>query len=190
MRHGQTVWNVQKRLQGRRDSPLTALGVSQAQAFGARLAQIIEKPSAVQAVSSPLGRAWQTAVLAVSGMGVDPSLIVLDDRLVEHAFGQWEGLVWDEVKLNHGPVLAARMKDRWNVPAPGGESFAMVAERVADWLSDQDEEETVLCFCHGVTSRVIRGLYAKLDRETIMSLEEPQDRIFVLSEGHVREVIA
>ncbi|MEL0003894.1 MAG: histidine phosphatase family protein, partial [Rhodospirillales bacterium] len=94
MRHGQTVWNVQKRLQGRRDSPLTALGVSQAQAFGARLAQIIEKPSAVQAVSSPLGRAWQTAVLAVSGMGADPSLIVLDDRLVEHAFGQWEGLVW------------------------------------------------------------------------------------------------
>ena len=192
MRHGQTVWNVQSRLQGRRDSPLTATGVAQAEAFGRRLADLVSDPAACRVIASPLGRAWQTAVLAVAHMGGDPGRIELDDRLMEHAFGAWEGLTWADVNRDHAASLAARMADRWNVPAPGGESYSDVAARVSAWLADVagavDAARPALAICHGVTARVVRGLYAGLSREETMRLPEPQDRIFKLADGRIEEI--
>ena len=98
MRHGETVWNAEQRLQGRQDTPLTAKGVAQAQAFGRALATELPDPHACRLIASPLGRAWQTAVLAVTGMGRNPSDIELEPRLVEHAFGAWEGLNQADLK--------------------------------------------------------------------------------------------
>jgi probable phosphoglycerate mutase len=188
MRHGQTIWNTQTRLQGRMDSPLTATGVAQAQAFGHRLKTLLPDVESCRAVSSPLGRAWQTAVLAVTAMGGDPVSIEHDDRLMEHAFGEWEGLKWDEVNRDHAASLAARMADKWNVPAPGGESYADVARRTAAWLADVDETATTIVVCHGVTARVLRGVYAGLGQADVMTLSEPQDKIFALADGGIEEI--
>ncbi len=187
MRHGQTVWNVQRRLQGRRDSPLTAIGVAQAEAFGRRLATL-EDAKNCRLVASSLVRSWQTAVIAAAKMGREATEIELDDRLVEHAFGEWEGLLWEEVKRDHAASLAARMADRWNTPAPGGESYGDVARRVEAWLRDIEGPAPVAAFCHGVTSRVVRGLYGGLSQEETMALAEPQDRIFLLQDGKVEEI--
>jgi len=190
MRHGETVWNVQTRLQGRRDSPLTAKGVRQAEAFGLKLRALFPEAQP-PAIASPLGRAWQTAVIAVSAMGGDVGRIALDERLAEHAFGEWEGLTWDEVNRDHADSLAARMADRWNVPAPGGESYAAVATRVAGWLEEVAATPGPrLVFSHGVTSRVIRGLYAGWSEAETMAQKEPQDRIFRLAGGRVEEIAA
>lgn len=189
MRHGQTVWNAEQRLQGRMDSPLTTAGVEQALAFGRRLRTLLPDPAAARTVASPLSRAWQTAVLAVSEMGVDPASIELDARLVEHAFGAWEGLNWAEVQRDHAESVAARMADKWNVAAPGGESYRDVAARAGDWLADVDMARPTLTVCHGVTARVIRGLYAGLSQEATMALPEPQDRIFKLADGGIEEIL-
>lgn len=188
MRHGQTVWNTQRRLQGRMDSPLTAVGVAQAQAFGRGLAMLLPDPASARVMASPLGRAWQTAVLAVDGMGGDPAAIEFDDRLMEHAFGQWEGLLWEEVKRDHPVALAARMADKWNAPAPDGESYRDVADRVRLWLADLDPDGVTIAVCHGVTARVIRGLYAGFSQDDTMALPEPQDRIFALMDGRIDEI--
>ncbi len=188
MRHGQTIWNLQTRLQGRKDSPLTALGVAQAEAFGRSLQALLPDPSSCRVVSSPQPRAWSTAVLAVTAMGGDPSAIAHDARLMEHAFGLWEGLLWSEVQRDHKDSLDARMADRWNTPAPGGESYADVAARVRPWLASLDPDATVLAFSHGVTTRVIRGLYAGLSEADTMALKEPQDKIFVLDGGRLAEI--
>ena len=85
-------------------------------------------------------------------------------------------------------ALAARLADKWNVPATDGESYAMVADRVGAWLADQDEAETLVVICHGVIARVMRGLYAKMPRDELMQLPEPQDRIFKLSSGAIEEI--
>lgn len=191
MRHGETVWNAARRLQGRKDSPLTPKGVAQAAAFGERLkALLLPDGAPCRFLSSPQPRAWQTAVLAVAGMGRDPGEIEHDDRLMEHDFGAWEGLLWSEVQRDHAESVARRMADKWNAPAPGGESYRDVAERAARWLADVDTGGVAAVFCHGVTTRVIRGLYAGLPQAETMSLAEPQDRIFRLEAGRIDEIVA
>ena len=87
--------------------------------------------------------------------------------MVEHAFGAWEGLNQADLKRDHAEALAARLADKWNVPATDGESYAMVADRVGAWLADQDEAETLVVICHGVIARVMRGLYAKMPRDEL-----------------------
>lgn len=190
MRHGETVWNAARRLQGRKDSPLTPKGVAQATAFGDKLKDLLPGGEPCRILSSPQPRAWQTAVLAVAGMGRDPGEIVHDDRLMEHSFGAWEGLLWSDVQRDHADALARRMADKWNAPAPDGESYRDVADRVAAWLADIDPAAVTVVFCHGVTARVMRGLYANLPRNETMSLAEPQDRIFRLAGGRIDEIAA
>lgn len=194
MRHGQTIWNAQKRLQGRKDSPLTAKGAAQAAAFGRRLQAVLPDPAAATVISSPQPRAWQTAVLAVDALGGDPAAIQLDDRLKEHAFGLWEGLLWEDVQRDHAESMAARLADKWNAPAPEGESYSDVAERVGQWLEGVTDRAApgvpTLVFCHGVVARVMRGLYGGLSQEETMSLPEPQDRIFKLADGRIDEIQA
>lgn len=188
MRHGETVWNAEQRLQGRKDTPLTAKGVAQAQAFGTRLKQIVPNPADCRLIASPLGRAWQTAVLAVTSMARSPSDIELEPRLVEHAFGAWEGLNQEDLQRDHADDLAARLADKWNVPATDGESYAMVADRVGAWLAEHDEAQTNIVICHGVVARVMRGLYAEMPRDELMRLPEPQDKIFKMSRSVIEEI--
>lgn len=191
MRHGQTVWNTERRFQGSLDSPLTALGVRQAEAYGRALAGELADPTGVRIVASPLPRAWQTAVLAATAMGADPASIELDARLREQSAGVWEGLTVDEVNRDHAEAYAARLADRWNIAAPNGESYRDVAERAGDWLADQTETDIpTLVVSHGVTGRVLRGLYAGLPRDELLSQGEPQDRIFKLSRGGIEEILA
>ena len=187
MRHGQTVWNTERRMQGRLDSPLTATGIGQAQALGALLAEQIEQ-APYRIVSSPLGRAWQTAVIVAHALKASPLGLVLEPRLAELAYGHWEGLTLDEIKERHLEAWQHRRADRWNVEAPGGESYAKVAVRVGAWLSDVAETERLVVVCHGVTSRVMRGLYAGMTEEETLALSEPQDRLYRLSGGRIEEL--
>ena len=190
MRHGQTAWNLAGRLQGHMDSPLTATGVAQAEAYGRLLGRILPDPAQCRVVSSPLGRACRTAAIAVARMGADPAGVARDARLMEHAFGAWEGLTWAEIDDAFAASRAARQADKWGIPAPGGECYADVAARVADWLESLTPGAPVLAFSHGATARIVRGLYAGLGRDEMLKLSEPQDRIFRLAAGRIEEIIA
>ncbi len=89
LRHGETVWNTEGRVQGRQDSALTQTGRAQAAAQGRLLQDLPEvKTCAFRILCSPLGRARATATIALRGL---PMAIKLDARLQEVSAGDWEG---------------------------------------------------------------------------------------------------
>lgn len=187
LRHGETIWNVERRLQGQRDSPLTLRGIAQARAVGSLLRDLIADPDDFAVVASPLGRTWQTAVIVCEGLGRDPAEIRFDDRLKEHDFGDWEGLLWAEVERDFPDLWAARQADRWNHRAPGGESYAKVAVRIGGWLEEHKDGPNLIVVSHGLAGRVMRGLYAGLTHQEVPGLFEPHGSVYRLAGGVVQE---
>ncbi|XVS65413.1 bifunctional RNase H/acid phosphatase [Actinosynnema sp. CA-299493] len=123
LRHGQTELSVARRYSGRGNPPLTDVGRGQAEAAARRLAKV-EDLAAI--VSSPLGRARETARAVAAATGAELSW---DDDLIETDFGAWEGLTFTEA-AERDPDVHRRWLGDPSVPAPGGESFDQVHHRV------------------------------------------------------------
>jgi broad specificity phosphatase PhoE len=178
VRHGQTEWNLERRMQGRKESRLTPLGKRQAAAMAELLADMttIEPPAAWRLVSSPLGRARQTAEAIAARLGLP---VEIDERLAEISFGEWEGRLRDEVAPLHPELFATR---EWLVSPPGGETFDDVRARASAWLGEQapEPERRVIAVSHGMTGRVLRGCYAGLSRQETLMLDVPQDAVYRL----------
>jgi len=122
VRHGETAWNRERRMQGQTDTPLSDIGLRQAQAVGQRLAR--ETFAAIY--SSDLKRAWDTARAIADASGHD---IVGDQRLRERTFGIFEGLTYDEMTTRY-PTEHARFSRRDpEYAVPGGESPRQFFER-------------------------------------------------------------
>ncbi len=186
LRHGETEFNIEGRLQGQQDSPLTARGRAQARAHGALLKTLIAEPETWRVVASPLGRTMDTARLACAELGLPEAAIETDPRLKEIAFGDWEGLTWAEAEARHPDLWAARERDRWGFVVPGGESYEMVALRARAFL-DEPRGNTIVV-SHGATGRVLRGLYARLAPPEIKTLEQPQDALHRLTQGTIARI--
>jgi probable phosphoglycerate mutase len=116
IRHGETEWNLSGRWQGHADSPLSARGVSQAQALSERMDQ--EDVDAVYA--SDLERAQHTARLA--GSLADWTFTLMPE-LRERDLGVLEGLTTDEMVVEHPDVYRSFREDGPEYQPPGGESF-------------------------------------------------------------------
>lgn len=183
VRHGETEWNLQRRFQGRLDSPLTERGVAQASAIGRFLAALPVAASA-SLVASPQGRARRTAEIISEALGSIAPLRV-DERLREHSLGSWDGLTYNELEARFPHIFEGEDRHDWYFRAPNGESYAALAARIGEWLGEQDETAPVIVVAHGLVSRVLRGLYAGLPRAVALTLPVPQDRIFRLSAGKV-----
>jgi broad specificity phosphatase PhoE len=108
VRHGQTQWNEQKRLQGSSDSPLTAAGIEQARNVGRALKSLIGDVTTWTLEASPLPRARISAEI-IRGELAQSADIVLDERLREVSLGSWEGLTEEESTLDgQKPALGCR----------------------------------------------------------------------------------
>jgi len=119
-RHGQTVWNAERRFQGQSDIPLDETGTAQAERAARLLAAL--RPDLI--VSSDLSRAAQTAAALARLTGLE---VTLDKDLRERHGGRWEGLTDTEIRTQY-PVEHAT----WN--PPDGEPSGVVADRVAGAL--------------------------------------------------------
>lgn len=181
LRHGETVWNTEQRLQGHRDSPLTQRGQEQAEKNGRKLRKLVSTAQ-VRIISSPLGRALDTAKIIATKLGVGASEIELDDRLKELCYGRWEGMTKSDIQASDAALYEARRVDRWNVKAPGGESYQDVAARLSSWLNETSDG-VVVVVSHGCAGRILRGLHANLGVEQIVDLDERHDSIFLLQSG-------
>ena len=103
LRHGETAYNAESRLQGQLDIPLNARGREQARSVGrtlqARIGAEIEQLEAAGAfIASPLVRARETMEIARDAIGLPPHRYRLDTALKEISFGVWEGLTWPEIE--------------------------------------------------------------------------------------------
>lgn len=158
LRHGETALSAERRFAGRGDIPLTDLGLKQAAAVAAALAQ---RGGIDLVLTSPLRRAQQTAQAVADAAGVPLSA---DDALVETDFGSWEGMTFGEVMARWPDEMAAWMADP-DVAPPGGESFAAVAVRVnaaLDRLLAAYQGQTAVVVSHvtPIKSIICRALLA------------------------------
>ena len=145
VRHGQTEWNVEARIQGQGDSRLTAEGRAQARAIAARLAA---QPFDVL-VSSDLGRAAATARAIAERCGKP---IVLDARLRERHFGVGEGMTYDEVDRAYPGAFARIRNVDPDFVIPGGESRRQFHARVVsamDSIAKAHDGRTIVVVTHG-----------------------------------------
>jgi len=162
MRHGETDWNVERRLQGHQDIPLNARGCAQAAHCGKVLRDLFAKQAidakSLDYVSSPLGRARQTMELARSPLGLPPDGYRIEQRLTEICFGEWEGFTIAQLRNRDPQRIAQREHDKWHFIAPGGgESYQAVAARMHEWYDSLTRD--VVVTAHGGTAR---GLMASL----------------------------
>ncbi|MBD1558730.1 histidine phosphatase family protein [Vibrio sp. S9_S30] len=157
-RHGQTQWNLQKKLQGHEDSPLTELGIAQAQEAKSKL-----KGVRMDSVwSSPSGRAMQTASLLAD---VELNQVKTMEGFREINLGSWEGQSTDYINV----IDNKRYTDFWNHPdryvPDTGESFEQVRVRGLQALEDLAQEcsgQTVVLVSHaGWIKTVITALLNK-----------------------------
>ena len=82
-------------------------------------------------------------------------------------------------------LWAQRQADRWAFQVPGGESYALVALRIREWLDEQPRDAKLVVVGHGLAGRVLRGLYAGRPQAEIMEMKEPQGRLHRLAENTV-----
>lgn len=127
VRHGQTELSVERRYSGHGDVPLTEVGERQAKAVAARVAGLVDAGTRV--VSSPLGRARQTAAAIAAATG---STVEIAHPLVETDFGAWETLTFAQASARD-PELHGRWLSDPSILPPDGESFDEVHERVRRW---------------------------------------------------------
>jgi len=166
IRHGETDYNAAERLQGQRDIALNDVGREQAFAVGKLLkAQCLDEVDALDQAGqfhcSPLVRARETMELARDALGLDPLRYAIEPELLEISFGQWEGLLWDEVERVSPGASLNRGQDKWDFVPPGGESYAMLAKRVTPWLQAQTGDRFVAA--HGGVARAFLTLIAGLE---------------------------
>lgn len=160
IRHGETDWNASGRLQGRQDIPLNARGRAQAQAVGLALRERFDLTS-FACLSSPLGRASETLSLILAQVAGRPRALGTDQRLAEKAFGEWEGLDAQAIAARYPLQHAERARAPYGFRAPGGESYADVAERVRPLLASL--QGPTLLVAHG---GLIRSLLVAADLAT------------------------
>jgi alpha-ribazole phosphatase/probable phosphoglycerate mutase len=145
-RHGESIWNAERRFQGSTDIPLSARGRAQARA----LAQGLRPYRVRAAYVSPFRRAVETAELALRGTGV--ALTVLDE-LRELSLGTWEGCTVDEIRARDGDPYVAWVRAPHDCPPPGGEPLPVVSARVraaVDRIAAlHPEGDDVLVVAHG-----------------------------------------
>jgi probable phosphoglycerate mutase len=185
-RHGETVANVGHRFQGRIDTPLTERGRAQARMLAAILARCLAGEPKPHFVSSPLPRARATMEIILDALGLPP-VYDTEPRLMEINLGSWEGLTDDEARALDPKMWDARVHDKWNVLVPGGgESYAMVAERIRSWVADLHEDTVAIS--HGASTRIFRGLFCGMTWKQMSELDEPQDCVFRFRDGVVKRL--
>ena len=162
VRHGETAWNVDTRIQGHLDIPLNATGLWQARQLGDALAG--EAISAIY--TSDLLRARKTAQAVADATG---AALVDEPGLRERAFGSFQGRTFAEVETEH-PEQARRWRQRDPDYAPdGGESLRVLRERVVNTthrLAARHPGELVLLVTHG---GVLDVLYRAATRQDIQA---------------------
>jgi probable phosphoglycerate mutase len=181
VRHGETDWNAEARLQGQQDVPLNEFGRVQAEEAAARLRALVPHYGELDYVASPLSRVRETMERLRADLGLDPASYRIDERLLELSFGSWEGLTWKELRRRDPPVAAQRQRDKWGLVPPGGESYAMLAERVAPVLTELTRDAVIVS--HGGVARVLLALLCNVSRREAPITDIWQGRILVFHQG-------
>ena len=185
IRHGETDWNVEGRLQGWRDLPMNARGLTQAAAAAGILQELFalegKSPQDFTYVSSPLTRATTTMRIVRTELKLPVEEFARDDRLREIGYGTWEGQTLREMQERDPVVFARRTADKWETAPPSGESYAELAARVKAWYASLTQDTVVSA--HGGTTRVLMVITGAATTEEAADCPIKQGAVYVFGKG-------
>jgi len=189
IRHGETAWNADGRLQGAQDTALNELGRRQAMRSGQILAGLLARDGRDKAqipyLSSPLLRARTTMELMRGALNLQPEDYATDDRLREIGYGQWEGSTLAEMQAADPAFFAKRLADKWRVAPEGGETYEAVQRRMRDWY-DSVRGDTVVV-AHGGTARALMVSLGFETPESASDLPIAQGAVYVFGSGGLKK---
>ena len=171
VRHGETVWNTQKRWQGSQNSELTALGKQQA----TQARDLLKETHFDLAYVSPLQRAVQTIDIILEGTGMDIATL---PAVQEINMGKWEGRTQAEIAISE-PEQANNF---WHKPdlfnVDGAETFTQLQQRVVKGLNelfDQHQGSSILVVSHWVAIKVALAYYSNIELKNLPELPNPKN---------------
>jgi broad specificity phosphatase PhoE len=172
-RHGQTVWNLEGRQQGRLDSPLTPQGMLQAR----RNAELLGGEPIDAVFASPLGRARATAAVLASPLGAPVEVL---DELSEVDHGEFSGLTRSEIEAAWPVQALARRRDKYGYRFPDGESYADADARAGRALARvvRSGARVPLLVSHEMIGRMLLKNLAGLTREQALLRSQPWDVVY------------
>jgi broad specificity phosphatase PhoE len=188
VRHGQTLWNREKRAQGVSDIELSNRGKAQADSLACSLQY--ERIDAI--VSSPLKRALQTAeaINCFHHLPIEP-----EEALMELNMGDFEGIVFQEMMKNHGDFLKRWAEDPASVVMPGGESLAELQERAWDVVERIVRKPgttllaahnftimTILCKIKGMDLSHIRQVHVDVASKTYVEFKNGRGNVVLFND--------
>lgn len=190
LRHGETAWNTERRMQGTKNSDLTERGRAQAEAMGRTLKiELAREPGPTIFLRSPLGRTRETSEIVGRELGIPATDWREDMRLAELSYGAWEGFSWKEIEVTHPTALADWRADPHGYCPPGGETHERLSQRSAEMLALIAASGTrTVVVSHGVSGAVMRGLHLGLDARAMFVLEKPQDAFFRLFDSREERI--
>ena len=159
IRHGQTDWNLDRKLQGQTDIPLNNNGRGQAEEAAKEIANL----KIDRIISSDLSRAKETAEIINKKIGVE---ISFDKRLREVNYGDYEGELIETIKDEDWNVF------NQNPEKKNGESRKQVYERVKSFLQEINESENVLVVTHGGALRMMLYYAKNKEKFDVVSYDE------------------
>ena len=185
LRHGETDWNAEGRMQGQLEVPINAKGRGQAVRNGRVLRERIGDGGGFDFVASPMLRTRQTMEIVRAEMGLLVTCYRTDDRLREIHKGDWQSLLRPEICARFPGEVAVYDAGRWTYrpPGEGAESFAALYARVCDWLAGVTRDTVVVS--HGGPMRCLRRHVLGLDDTATMVLTAPQDQVMRIRGGAV-----
>lgn len=201
VRHGETDWNAQGRMQGLSDTPLNDRGRVQAERIAGRFRE--EDGPFTGVYSSPLQRAWYTAQQIGAAVGLSPQV---EPRLIEHAIGPLEGLTLSEINARYPEVYTAWTQGVTRPRFPGEEPRADLEGRLKALLDDwkaRHQGQRIIAVTHGAALSTFLSLIIGLDSErrspfwfenaslSIVDFTWPWARLRLVNDtGHLRHAAA
>jgi len=179
LRHGECRHNLEGRVAGHSDSPLTDRGREQARTAGRSLAEIEPGLARFPFFSSPLHRAGATTEIVREAAGLPVYDYLSDRRLSELDCGTNTFRRWPEIEadMRADPAFI----DRWTWRHPGGESLADLHHRVGDFLKSLSGNAVIIS--HAGTVRMIRAHYLGLPADAVLAFQPLHATIIRLAAG-------
>jgi len=171
IRHGQTLWNVQKRWQGCQNSNLTALGIEQAY----QTKEIVAKYDIQSAYVSPLQRAKDTIKIILEDKEIKINIL---DELKEINLGPWEGQTQDETSLSNPKEFDHFWKTPELFSLQGAETFQELQNRVVkglDYIFSHHAGESILVVSHWISIKVALAYYDNQPISYLPTIDNPKN---------------
>jgi broad specificity phosphatase PhoE len=181
VRHGETDWNREYRIQGQTDIPLNGTGHGQAEAVARNLKDFLRTQKIGRFIVSPLTRARQTMDYVARAFDLAQGRVDIEPAMTELGFGVWEGRTFAELRAD--PQCPKTPLERFGWRPKGGESYADGLERVRQWIGRLDGPTVIVA--HGAVGRCLIGLVSDLSPEGLVTAKTPQGSFCRLQDGRI-----